>query len=146
MAAATAVVSGRDNESFRGLFSDTWTVTCTLNSASVADQAAGTDTVTVPGVALGDMVIGMSAGVSEAGLVRRAYVSAADTVTIATTNTTGGAVDIASTTVKLVIARTVSRLGGSSPLSCFGVNQWQLFAVCNLVTQLVLPCNMTLTQ
>jgi len=107
MAAATSVVSGRDNESFRGLFSDTWTVTCTLNSASVADQAAGTDTVTVPGVVLGDMVIGMSAGVSEAGLVRRAYVSAADTVTIATTNTTGGAVDIASTTVKLVIARTV---------------------------------------
>ena len=107
MAAATSVVSNRDNESFRGLFSDTWTVTCTLNSASVADQAAGTDTVTVPGVVLGDMVIGMSAGVSEAGLVRRAYVSAADTVTIATTNTTGGAVDIASTTVKLVIARTV---------------------------------------
>ena len=107
MAAATSVVSGRDNDSFRGLFSDTWTVTCTLNSASVADQAAGTDTVTVPGVALGDMVIGMSAGVSEAGLVRRAYVSAADTVTIATTNTTGAAVDLASTTVKLVIARTV---------------------------------------
>ena len=107
MAAATAVVSGRDNDSFRGLFSDTWTVTCTLNSASVSDQAAATDTVTVPGVVLGDMVIGMSAGVSEAGLVRRAYVSAADTVTIATTNTTGGAVDIASTTVKLVIARTV---------------------------------------
>ena len=107
MAAATSVVSNRDNESFRGLFSDTWSVTCTLNSASVADQAAGTDTVTVPGVALGDMVIGMSAGVSEAGLVRRAYVSATDTVTIATTNTTGGAVDLASSTVKLVIARMV---------------------------------------
>jgi len=107
MAAATAVVSGRDNDSFRGLFSDTWTVTCTLNSASVSDQAAATDTVTVPGVVLGDMVIGMSAGVSEAGLVRRAYVSAADTVTIATTNTTGGAVDLASSTVKLVIARMV---------------------------------------
>lgn len=107
MAAATSVVSNRDNESFRGLFSDTWSITCTLNSASVADQAAGTDTVTVPGVALGDMVIGMSAGVSEAGLVRRAYVSAADTVTIATTNTTGSAVDLASSTVKLVIARMV---------------------------------------
>jgi len=107
MAAATSVVSNRDNESFRGLFSDTWSITCTLNSASVADQAAGTDTVTVPGVALGDMVIGMSAGVSEAGLVRRAYISATDTVTIATTNTTGGAVDLASSTVKLVIARMV---------------------------------------
>jgi hypothetical protein len=107
MAAATAVVSSRDNETFRGLFSDTWTVTCTLNSASVADQAAGTDTVTVAGVVLGDVVIAMSAGVDEAGLVRRAYVSAANTVTIATTNTTGGAVDLASTTVKLVIARLV---------------------------------------
>lgn len=107
MAAATAVVSRRGNDQFRGIFSDTWAVTCTLNSASVADQGAGTDTVTVPGVALGDIIIGMSAGVSEAGLVRRAYVSAADTVTIATTNTTGGAVDLASTTVDLVIARMV---------------------------------------
>jgi hypothetical protein len=107
MAAATAVVSSRDNDSFRGLFNDTWTVTCTLDSASVADQAAGTDTVTVAGVVLGDMVIGMSAGVDEAGLVRRAYVSAANTVTIATTNTTGGAVNLASTTIKLVIAKMV---------------------------------------
>ena len=107
MAAATAVVLNRDNDSFRGFFSDTWTVTCTLDSASVADQAAGTDTVTISGVALGDMVIGMSAGVDEAGLVRRAYVSAANTVTIATTNTTGGSVNLASTTVKLVIARMV---------------------------------------
>ena len=107
MADATAVVVDRNNDSFRGLFSDTWTVTCTLNSASVADQATGTDAVAVPGVALGDMVIGLSAGVSEGGLVRRAYVSAANTVTIASTNTTGAAVDIAATTIKLVIARMV---------------------------------------
>jgi hypothetical protein len=107
MAAATAVVSRRGNDQFRGIFSDTWAVTCTLDSASVADQAAGTDTVTVSGVALGDVVMAMSAGVDEAGLVRRAYVSAANTVTIATTNTTGGAVNLASTTVKLVIARIV---------------------------------------
>jgi hypothetical protein len=78
-----------------------------LDTAEIADQAAATDTVAVPGVALGDMVIGMSAGVSEAGVVRRAYVSAANTVTIATTNTTGGAVNLASTTVKLVIGRMV---------------------------------------
>ena len=107
MAAATAVTSRRGNDQFRGIFSDTWAVTCTLNSASVADQGAATDTVTVPGVALGDMVIGMSASVDEAGLVRRAYVSAANTVTIATTNTTGGAVDLGTTTVKLVIGRMV---------------------------------------
>jgi hypothetical protein len=107
MAAASAVVSRRGNDQFRGIFSDTWAVTCTLDTAEIADQAAATDTVTIPGVALGDMVIGMSAGVSEAGVVRRAYVSAANTVTIASTNTTGAAVNLASTTVKLVIGRMV---------------------------------------
>jgi len=109
MAAATAVVSRRGNDQFRGLFSDTWIVTATLDSASVATGAAGagTDTVTVPGVILGDIVLGMSVGVSEAGLVRRAYVSAANTVTIATNNLTGASVDLASTTIDLIIVRPV---------------------------------------
>jgi hypothetical protein len=107
MAAASAITSRRGNDQFRGIFSDTWAITCTLDTAEIADQAAATDTVAVPGVALGDMVIGMSAGVSEAGVVRRAYVSAAGVVTIATTNTTGAAVNLASTTVKLVIGRMV---------------------------------------
>ena len=109
MASATAVVSRRGTDQFRGIFSDTWSVTATLDSASVATGAAGaaTDTVTVPGVVLGDIVIGMSASVSEAGLVRRAYVSAANTVTIATNNLTGASVDLGSCTIDLVIARMV---------------------------------------
>ena len=106
MAAATAITSRRGNDQFRGVFNDTFAVTCTLNTASIADQATGTDTVAVPGVILGDIVL-MSTGVDEAGLVRRAYVSAAGTVTIASTNTTGGSVDLASTTVRLVIVRVV---------------------------------------
>ena len=105
MAAATAVVSRRGNDQFRGLFTDTWDVTCTLNSASVATTATATDTVTVAGVALGDMVLGMGLGVDEAGLVRRAYVSAANTVTIVTYNPTASSVDLASTTLNLVIVR-----------------------------------------
>ena len=107
MAAASAITSRRGNDQFRGIFSDTWAVTCTLDSASVADQAAATDTVAVPGVALGDMVIGMSVGVSEAGLVRRAYVSAANTVTIVSYNPTAGDVNLASTTLQLIIGRAV---------------------------------------
>ena len=107
MAAATAVVSRRGNDQFRGLFSDTWDVSCTLDSASIATTATATDTVAVPGVALGDMVIGMSIGVSEAGLVRRAYISAADTVTVVTYNPTAGSVDLAATTMQLVIGRAV---------------------------------------
>jgi hypothetical protein len=107
MAAATAVTSRRGNDQFRGLFSDTWEVSCTLDSASVLTTATATDTVAVPGVALGDMVIGMSVGVSEAGLVRRAYVSAANVVTIVTYNPTAGTVDLASTTLTLIIGRVV---------------------------------------
>ena len=107
MAAATAVTSRRGNDQFRGLFTDTWDVTCTLDTASIGTLATTTDTVTVPGVALGDIVIGMSASVSEAGLVRRAYVSAANTVTIATNNLTGASVDLGSCTIDLVIARMV---------------------------------------
>jgi hypothetical protein len=107
MAAATAITARRGNDQFRGLFSDTWDVSCTLDSASVAIGGTGTDTVAVPGVALGDKVLGMSVGVSEAGLIRRAYVSAANTVTIVTYNLTAGAVDLASTRLQLTIARSV---------------------------------------
>ena len=107
MAAATAVVSRRGNDQFRGLFTDTWDVSCTLDSASVATTATATDTVTVSGIALGDMVLGMSIGVDEAGLVRRAYVSAANTVTIVTYNPTASSINLASTTLNLVIARMI---------------------------------------
>lgn len=107
MAAATAVTSRRGNDQFRGLFSDTWEVQCTLDAGSVSNGATDTDTVTVPGVALGDIVIGFSFGVSEAGLVKRAYVSAANTVTIVTYNPTAGAINLASTTLNLIIARAV---------------------------------------
>lgn len=107
MAAASAITSRRGNDQFRGLFTDTWDVTCTLDAASVGTGATATDTVAVPGVALGDMVLGFSHGVSEAGLVKRAYVSAANVVTIVTYNPTAGSVDLASTTLNLVIGRAV---------------------------------------
>lgn len=107
MAAATAVTSRRGNDQFRGLFTDTWDVTCSLDAGAVAGGATDTDTVTVPGVALGDMVLGFGMTVSEAGLVKRAYVSAANTVTIVTYNPTGSSVNLAAATVNLVIGRAV---------------------------------------
>jgi hypothetical protein len=107
MAAATAVVSRRGNDQFRGLFTDTWDVSCTLDTVLVGTGATTTDTVAVAGVVLGDMVLGMSIGVSEAGLVRRAYVSAADTVTVVTYNPTAGDVNLAPTTLQLIIGRAV---------------------------------------
>lgn len=107
MANATAVVSRRGNDQFRGMFSDTWVVTATLDSANLIDQAGANDNVAVPGVALGDMILGFSFGLDLAGMTVTAYVSAANTVTIRVQNESGGTINLASTTIRLVIARMV---------------------------------------
>ena len=105
MAAATSVVVERGTKQFQGMFQEMWKVTCTLDAASLADGAGESDTVAVPGVALGDMVLGFSTGVDRAGITITGYVSAADTVVLRVQNESGGTVDLASTTVKLVVAR-----------------------------------------
>ena len=107
MATASAVVSRRGNDQFRGLFSDTWAVTCTMNAGSLVDGAGETDDITVPGVALGDMVLGASLGVDLVGLIVSGYVSAADTVKFRIQNESGSTADLASTTMRIVIARMV---------------------------------------
>ena len=105
MAAATSVVVERGTKQFQGMFSEMWKATGTLNVASLADGAGSSDTITIPGVALGDMVLGSSFGVDLAGITVTAYVSAADTVTFRVQNESAGTVDLASTTVRVVVGR-----------------------------------------
>jgi hypothetical protein len=107
MAAATAVVTRQGNDQFRGVFSDTWSVVCTLDAGSLVDAAGETETIAVPGVALGDIVIGFSFGVDLVGITATAYVSAANVVTIRVQNESGSTVDLASTTVRVVVGRLV---------------------------------------
>ena len=107
MAAATAVTARRGNDQFRGLFSDTWSVTATLNASSLLDAGGETNTIAVPGVALGDIVLNVSMGVDLAGLTVTPYVSAAGVVSIRFQNESGSTVDLASTTVRCVVVRLV---------------------------------------
>ena len=107
MATASSVTTRRGTDQFRGLFSDTWAVKATLNAGSLADGVGETDDVTVPGVALGDMVIGASLGVDLVGLTVTGYVSAANTVKFRIQNESGSTVDLASATMKIVIVRMV---------------------------------------
>ena len=107
MAAATAVTARRGNDQFRGLFSDTWSVTATLNASSLADAVGETNTIAVPGVVLGDLVISLSMGVDLAGLTVTPYVSVANVVSIRFQNESGGTLDLASTTVRCVVVRLV---------------------------------------
>jgi hypothetical protein len=107
MAAATAVVSRRGTDQFRGLFSDTFSVVATLNASSLADTVGETNTIAVPGVKLGDIVLNVSMGVDISGISVTPYVSAADVVSIRFQNESGGTLDLASTTVRCVVVRMV---------------------------------------
>lgn len=106
MANATSVVVAKDGrEQFQGVFEKVYEVRATIDVDSLTTGTSDTDTITVPGVALGDMVLSFSLGVSLAGIQATAYVSAANTVTMVFQNTTGSTVNLDSTTIKLVIAR-----------------------------------------
>jgi riboflavin synthase alpha subunit len=107
MATASAVVSRRGNDQFRGIFSDTWVVRATLDAGSLVNGAGETDDVTVAGVALGDMVIGASLGVDLVGLTVTGYVSAANTVKFRIQNESEATVNLDSATLRIVIVRMV---------------------------------------
>lgn len=74
----------------------------TWDPGSVASGGTTTTTLTVTGAVLGDFIL-CSFNQSLAGLVLTGYVSAPDTVTAVLTNPTGGAVDLASGTLRAAV-------------------------------------------
>ena len=90
-----------------GLFNEMWMVTETVNFGNAATGSgtfASVD-VTVPNVALGDIVMGVSMGVDTVDAVVAGAVTAANTVTLTLLNNTAGDVDLASTTCKFIVGR-----------------------------------------
>jgi hypothetical protein len=79
------------------------TGSATYDAASLADGVGATTTVTVTGAALGDFVVGVSHGVDLAGITVTGYVSAADTVSVRFQNESGGTLDLASSTLRVVV-------------------------------------------
>jgi hypothetical protein len=79
------------SKQFQGAFSEMWLVTGTVTDQdAIADDVTVAITLTVPGVALGDMVLGISFGKSQADanakLIVAGFVSAANTVIMTLTN------------------------------------------------------------
>lgn len=97
---ATSSVQGRQ---YRDVFSNVITHrTASHNVASLADGAGASESVTVPGAALGDFVRA-TFGVSLAGITVTAYVSAANTVQVRVQNESGGIVDLAATVLRILV-------------------------------------------
>jgi len=103
--AMSSQVIDRGSKQFQGVFSELWTAKGVWDAASIADGDEVVDTLTVPGVALGNMILGVSASVSVADLVLSAAVTAADTVTVSLANNTGAAVNLASATFRVVVGK-----------------------------------------
>ena len=90
-----------------GVFSEMWLVTETVNFANAATGSgtfASVD-VTVPNVAIGDIVTGVSMGVDTVDGVVAGAVTAANVVTLTLLNNSAGAIDLASTTCKFIVGR-----------------------------------------
>ena len=105
--AVSAVTYQRGTKQFQGMFSEMWAVKGTAdfgNAATGSGTFASLD-ATVPGVAIGDIVMGVAVGVDTVDTCIVGAVTAANTVTLTLMNNSAGAVDLASTTVKFVVGR-----------------------------------------
>ncbi len=103
-----AVTVEQGVKQFPGAFKELWVVTDT--ACNFGDAATGSGTfasldITVPGVALGDMVMGISVGVDTVDAVIGGSVTAANTVTLTLLNNSAGAINLASTTCKFIVGR-----------------------------------------
>ena len=94
-------------QQLQGIFNEMWAVTETVDFANAATGSgtfASVD-VTVPNVALGDIVIGVSMSVDTVDGVVQGAVTAANVVTLTLLNNSAGAINLASTTCKFVVGR-----------------------------------------
>ena len=94
-------------QQLQGIFNEMWAVTETVDFANAATGSgtfASVD-VTVPNVALGDMLVAVSVGVDTIDGVIYGAVTAANTVTLTLLNNSGGAINLASTTCKFIVGR-----------------------------------------
>lgn len=103
-----AVIVEQGSKQFQGAFKELWVVTdtaCNFGNAATGSGTFASLDITVPGVALGDMLLGVSVGVDTVDSVIYGAVTAANTVTLTLLNNTAGAVDLASTTCKFIVGR-----------------------------------------
>lgn len=89
----------------------------TYDPANLVDGAGATTTVTVTGAVLGDMVTGVSFSLDLQGITLTAYVSAADTVAVRFQNESGGAIDLASGTIRVRVSSYDVYTGAASDMT-----------------------------
>ncbi len=103
---ATTVIQSK--QQWQGAYNEMWLVketACDFGNAAVGSGTFASVDITVPGVALGDIVGGIAVGVDTVDAAIVGAVTAANTVTLTLLNNTAGAVDLASTTCRFWVGR-----------------------------------------
>ena len=90
-------------------------VEVTHNIGSIAANTSEEESVTVPGVAVGDFVICSKSDLDAGVLIGSCRVSAANTVQVQFVNATAGAVDPASETLSFLVFRPYARRSAFNP-------------------------------
>ena len=94
-------------QQFQGAFKEMWLVTETVNfgNAATGSGTFASVNVTVPNVAIGDIVMGIAMGVDTVDGAVAGAVTAANVVTLTLLNNSVGAIDLAPATCKFVVGR-----------------------------------------
>jgi len=106
MALSSVSVKKNQREQFPGVFSKVIVATGVKDFGTIADGADAQDTMAVPGVVAGDMVLGVSSSAAD-GLTLSGTVAATDSVAITAVNNSGSSITATATAVYSVVIGTL---------------------------------------
>jgi hypothetical protein len=102
MALTSVKINSNARQQFPGVFSNVTVASGVKDFGTIADGADAQDTIAIPGVAAGDMILGVSSSANDK-LTLSGTVAAAGSVAITAVNNTGGSVTTTATAVYTVV-------------------------------------------
>ena len=102
MALTSVKIKTNARQQFPGVFSNVIVATGVKDFGIIADGADAQDTIAIPGVVAGDMVIGVASSAAN-GLTLSGTVAGAGSVAITAVNNSGGSITSTATAVYTVI-------------------------------------------
>jgi hypothetical protein len=107
MALTSVKIKSNARQQFPGVFSNVTVATGVKDFGTIADGADAQDTIAIPGVTAGDMVLGVASSANDK-LTLSGTVAGAGSVAITAVNNTGGSVTATATAVySVVVAKLV---------------------------------------
>jgi hypothetical protein len=107
MALTSVKIKTNSRQQFPGVFSNVTVASGVKDFGTIADGADAQDTIAIPGVTAGDMVLGVSSSANDK-LTLSGTVAGAGSVAITAVNNTGGSVTATATAVySVVVAKLV---------------------------------------